>query len=317
VQQVDEPAAERSLRASIPTVAPIVDEVSSLVREMYEENPYPRWVTTLSLNSDLTFDEKMRLVFRRSSFSRLGKNEVDILIAGCGTGRHAIESARLYHGAKILAIDLSLASLAYAQRKANELGLADIEFGQADILGLGGQGRTFDVIESVGVLHHLRDPLEGWRILLRLLRPGGFMKIGLYSAIARQNISAARALLSEHGYQWTANDIRRFRREIFRLGEEVPVKSISEYPDFFTVSSCRDMLFHVEEHHTSIPEIKAFLAADDLGFIGFDGPMNAQYAERYPADQAMTDLDCWHQFELEHPTTFINMYQFWVQKRPV
>jgi SAM-dependent methyltransferase len=315
VQQINEPVAERSLRASIPTLAPIVDEVSSQVREMYEENPYPRWVTTLSLNSDLTFDEKMRLVFPRASFGRLGKNEVDILIAGCGTGRHAIECARLYRGAKILAIDLSLSSLAYAWRKANELSLADIEFSQADILGLGDQGRTFDVIESVGVLHHLRDPLEGWRVLLRLLRPGGFMKIGLYSAIARRNISAARALLSERGYQWTASDIRRFRREIFRLGDENPVKSISEYPDFFTVSSCRDLLFHVEEHHTSIPKIKAFLAANDLGFIGFDGPMNAQYAERYPADRAMTDLDCWHQFELEHPTTFVSMYQFWVQKR--
>jgi hypothetical protein len=107
VQQVDEPATENSLRVSIQALSPIVDGVSSSVRDMYEENPYPRWVTTLSLNCDLTFDEKMRSVFPHASFTRLGKTEVDILIAGCGTGRHAIE--RHYRGARILAIDLSLA----------------------------------------------------------------------------------------------------------------------------------------------------------------------------------------------------------------
>jgi SAM-dependent methyltransferase/Flp pilus assembly protein TadD len=313
VQQVDEPATENSLRVSIQALSPIVDGVSSSVRDMYEENPYPRWVTTLSLNCDLTFDEKMRSVFPHASFTRLGKTEVDVLIAGCGTGRHAIE--RHYRGAEILAIDLSLASLAYARRKADELGRLDIEFSQADILELGNLGRTFDVIECVGVLHHLRDPLEGWRVLLGLLRPGGFMKIGLYSAIARQNILAVRAHLSARGYRWTANDVRRFRQEVFRLGADDPVKSVLQYNDFYALSGCRDLLFHVKEHDTTIPAFKAFLAANDLGFIGFNGSMHAQYAERFPADRAMTDLDCWHQFELEHPTTFHNMYQFWVQKR--
>ena len=59
VVQLDEPATERSLRASIPALTPIRDGVSSEVREMYEENPYPRWVTALSLASNLSFDEKM------------------------------------------------------------------------------------------------------------------------------------------------------------------------------------------------------------------------------------------------------------------
>jgi hypothetical protein len=141
------------------------------------------------------------------------------------------------------------------------------------------------------------------------------MKIGLYSAVARQSISAARALLAAQGCEWTVDHIRRFRRQILRVGDDAAMKSISQYPDFFAMSSCRDLLFHVQEHHTTIPEIKAFLTANDLGFIGFDGPMSARYAEGYPADSAMTDLDCWHQFELKHPTTFLNMYQFWVQKR--
>jgi 2-polyprenyl-3-methyl-5-hydroxy-6-metoxy-1,4-benzoquinol methylase len=59
------------------------------------------------------------------------------------------------------------------------VGRSNIEYGQADILKLGSLGRSFDLIESSGVLHHLADPLAGWRVLLSLLRPGGFMMIGL------------------------------------------------------------------------------------------------------------------------------------------
>ena len=39
-----------------------------------------------------------------------------------------------------------------------------------------------------------------------------------------------------------------------------------------------------------------------------------QYAARFPADSAMTDLDCWHVFEQDNPRTFESMYLFWVQK---
>ena len=60
---------------------------------------------------------------------------------------------------------------------------------QADILKLGGIGRSFDIIESNGVLHHLADPFAGWRVLVALLRPRGLMNIGLYSKAARRDCS--------------------------------------------------------------------------------------------------------------------------------
>ena len=85
----------------------------------------------------------------------------------------------------MLAIDLSRASLAYATAKTRALGLETIAYAQADIMRLGAIEQRFDLIESVGVLHHLADPYAGWRVLLSLLRPGGFMRIGLYSEIAR------------------------------------------------------------------------------------------------------------------------------------
>jgi SAM-dependent methyltransferase len=314
VQQVREPGEEQSLRASIPALTPITDNVSAQVRQQYEENPYPRWVATSSLHLPISFDERIRSQFPRATFMPLAKPTPDILIAGCGTGRHAVETAQQHPSARILAIDLSLASLAYATRKARELRVANVTFDQADILQLGSLRRAFDVIESVGVLHHLRDPLEGWRILLSLLRPGGFMRVGLYSSPARQHISAARTFIAERGYRGTADGVRQLRQDILNLEDGSQLKAVTDSSDFFTVSRCRDLLFHVEEHLTGIPEIKSFLAANHLTFLGFDDPAESSYADLFPADKSKTDLDCWHLFETSHPATFARMYQFWLQK---
>ena len=114
----------------------------------------------------------------------------------------------------MLAIDLSLTSLAYALRKTRELGIGNIEYAQADILKLDTVGRSFDLIESSGVLHHMADPFAGWRTLLSVLRPGGVMAVALYSEIARADIVKARAFIAERRYGSSADDIRRCRQEI-------------------------------------------------------------------------------------------------------
>ena len=71
--------------------------------------------------------------------------------------------------------------------------------------------RRFDLIEAVGVLHHLADPYAGWRVLLSLLRPGGFMLLGLYSAPARRNLAGIARPASRREYGTSADDVRRAR----------------------------------------------------------------------------------------------------------
>jgi SAM-dependent methyltransferase len=216
--------------------------------------------------------------------------------------------------ARVLAADLSLSSLSYAKRKTRELGLTNIDYVQADLLALGTIGRSFDVIEAVGVLHHLRDPAHGWRVLISLLRPCGVMHVGLYSALARADIRTARAFIAERGYGRSAADIRQCRQDLLGSADGTPLKNVSRYSDFFTVSECRDLLFHVQEHQLTIPEIKAFLTDNNLTFLGFANAPAQAYRACFPHDPAMTDLDHWHVFETENPKTFVNMYQFWVQK---
>src|SRR5262249_57552107 len=106
------------------------------------------------------------------------KGPVDILIAGCGTGQQSIDFARNLIDARVMAVDISLASLGHAQRKTNELGLKNIEYGQADIDKLDTLGRTFDRIETMGGLHHLPHPPPGWRGLLSFLLPPALIRGG-------------------------------------------------------------------------------------------------------------------------------------------
>ena len=314
VQQVQEPAQERQLRPSIPALTVIEDEVSQLVRQQYEENPYPRWGNAEPPAQPLIFDQYLRRRMPAAVFRHLDKSQIDVLIAGCGTGQHAIETAQRFAGSDVLAVDLSLSSLSYAKRKTQALGGLRIEYGQADILKLASLGRTFDLIESSGVLHHLADPFAGWRVLLSLLRPGGFMAVGLYSEIARAEIVATRAFIAERGYAPTPEGIRRCRQDLFDDGARF--KSVIASGDFFSTSNCRDLLFHVQEHRLTIPRIARFVADNGLAFVGFelDHFVVQSYRTRFPEDKAMTDLAAWDAFEREHPGTFVGMYQFWVQK---
>jgi tetratricopeptide (TPR) repeat protein/SAM-dependent methyltransferase len=312
VQQIEEPAEELRTRTGLPAITEIEDQVSQVVRAQYEENPYPRWVKGGPPAQPLILDHRPAPIS-------------DVLIAGCGTGMFTTGFARRTPQARFLAIDLSLASLAYAKRMANSLGLTNIEFAQADIMRLGAIDRSFDFIDASGVLHHMADPWGGWRVLLSLLRPGGIMQIGLYSELARQGVVAARALIAERGFRPVPEDIRRLREIIAAAEDGSPLKQISQWSDFFTTSECRDLLFHPQERRTSLPEIKSFLAANDLQFAGFilDALTSDRFARRFPELTNLTgkarfdgfaDLDRWHVFETEFPETFASMYRFWVHK---
>jgi SAM-dependent methyltransferase len=264
----------------------------------------------------VSIDAYLRQFFPFARFTPLGKSaDLDILIAGCGTGRETIETARRLAGARVLAVDLSLTSLAYARRKTREHGVGNVEYAQADILKLGSIGRSFDVVSSVGVLHHLADPIEGWRVLLSLLRPGGFMRLGLYSRLGRQDINAARDFVARHGYDPSAESIRRCRQEVALLKDDPYLGKLISRTDFYGTSQCRDMIFHVQEHQFTLPQIAERLREFGLSFVGFSLEANTvhRYRERFPGDRTLTDLDSWCAFEAEEPDTFTGMYQFWVQ----
>jgi SAM-dependent methyltransferase len=313
-QQLREPAQEKELRDLIPHLTAIEDDVSKRVRQQYEENPYPRWVHVAGQVAPMPIDQYLRDQFPTAAFAPIGKtNGLDMLIAGCGTGQVAIGSVQKHMGAQALAIDLSLSSLCYAKRKTPAELATRIDYAQADILKLGSIGRSFDVVDASGVLHHMADPLGGWRILLSLLRPGGLMHLAFYSDAGRADVAAARAFIAERKFGSTPDDIRRCRQELLAT----PLASVTRFTDFFTTSECRDLLFHVHESRVTIPLIKDFARENGLTFIGFefDLPLLLRHRAQFAAaGWSLADLDRWQEVETKYPDTFSGMYQFWVQK---
>jgi SAM-dependent methyltransferase len=297
IQQLREPAEEKRLAAALRRLTPVTGDVSRAVQQQYEENPYPRWV----------------VVGPAWRVHGAASEPTDILIAGCGTGRNAIETAQVFPGARVLAVDLSRASLGHAARKSAEMKIRNIEYAQADLLEMGSVDRRFDLIEAMGVLHHLADPAAGWRMLLSLLKPAGVMRIGLYSPLARRDLNAARTELQKQNFAPTPDGVRAARRHLMRMpgfGEVV------RRPDFFSVSSCRDLLFHVQETMMPLAAIASFVRDNGLMVLGvdLDAPVLQAYRKRFPRDVAATDLDNWAAFEIDNPSTFDGMIQFWVQK---
>jgi SAM-dependent methyltransferase len=222
-----------------------------------------------------------------------------------------------YKDAEIIGVDLSLSSLAYALRKLRESGVDDIALMQGDILSLESWSEPMDVVECVGVLHHMEDPIAGWRILTGILKPGGVMKIGLYSALAREEIVKVRDFIAQSGYEHTEEDIRRGRQDIVELLRDGPGRHLLQSSDFHSLNGTRDLLFHVHEHQFTLPQIADTIEALGLDFIGFElanWQTSVAFKNRFPEPDAMRTLDAWHRFELDNPHAFAGMYQFWLTK---
>jgi len=312
-----EPLQEVAIAKNIPSFGDIKDTTSQVVRRQYEDHPYPRWLSLPSAKK-IRLPNLLSRAFPHFQAPDFLYEDIEVLVAGCGTGREPLSLAVGCEDLNILAVDLSRRSLAYASRMADELDINNVRFAQRDILELPQMDRRFHVIECGGVLHHMADPITGWGVLTQLLVPGGIMRIGLYSEHARRAVVMARKWIRQRELPADSQSIRVFREHILAGAAEDQLADLKDSDDFYTLSACRDLLFHVQEHRFTLPDISK--ALDDLGleFIGFDLPRpdtKKRYWELFPEDHRMTDLQAWDRFEQHYPSVFAGMYVFWCQKR--
>ena len=302
-------ADEARFAPSIPALGTIADDTSRKVADQYEAHPYPRW-TSLQMPREASARAALGAYVAPEALGFLDR-PFRVLIAGAGTGRHAIAaSVRYGQNARVLAVDLSRRSLAYAKAKAARFGVANLEFAQADLLCIPEDAGPFDVIEAVGVLHHMAEPFKGWQALIRLLRPGGLMLAGLYSAVSRQNIAQLRREVSYPGPGCDDDAARAHRAVLLERGGE-----ITSSLDFYALSNFRDLVLHEHERPIFLSEIEAFLEQNGLIFRGFSLPalMTAAFRTAFPEERPGS-LASWAKFEEQYPHTFDAMYQIWCEK---
>lgn len=315
VRRLAEAADERERALAMPRLGAIEEATARRVALQYEASPYPRWTSV-----GLIAPARMRRVLGRYlSAGELAflDRPSEILIAGCGTGQQAVQAALAYGPqARVLAIDLSAASLAYAARMAERFGASNVTFAQADLQTLHeapGLAGRFDVIECTGVLHHLADPFAAWRALLACLARDGRMLVGLYSAVARRGLAALRCEPAWPGPGCSDEALRAYRQVLLDRPAEAAGGDLTMSRDFYTASNFRDLALHVSEHPLTLPEIAAFLDASGLAFRGFQlEPGTFQrFRAGFPGESWPGSLGAWAQFEEAHPHTFAGMYILW------
>ena len=314
-----DPLTQAQLALKIPKFSHHNGLISQKVMEQYEANPYPRWLSIDREERPRRLGERLKEQFLLQHTERLSLDNPAILVAGCGTGRHAISTANRYSGSSVLAIDLSLRSLSYAVMQANKISQNNIKFAQADILNLDQLEQRFDLVESSGVLHHMEEPSAGWRSLRNLLKPNGLMRIGLYSSKGRQRWNELRETMPRGlDHNSITNFIRDRRSILTRKSAAGNDHIITGIADFYSLSGCRDLLFHEKEVQFTIPQIAEIIMKLNLKFLGFanlTGSVTQKFKKQFKNPADYFDLDKWDIFEQGNPDTFIAMYQFWCQAK--
>ena len=311
-RMVSEPSEQARSKVDIPRFGAVANETSRQVQAQYEENPYPRWLA-IPTSQVLRLRVHLARQFPSLDLHNLPRN-FDVLIAGCGTGEEPIRLALGTPRARVVGIDLSLASLAYARRSAELYDVSNLELFQVDLLQVNRLERRFDVIFATGVLHHLNDPVEGWQALVEVLTTHGLMRVALYSSVARSVLNPIREKNLSRSLVGTIEEVRQLRHELFTQEEpEYPELWLSE--DMYTTSACRDLLFHAREHQFTLPQIATVLDELGLALIGFEspGPDARRHFDATPA--GLTEFERWEQVEQAEPQTFQGMYQFWVRRK--
>jgi SAM-dependent methyltransferase len=217
------------------------------VREFYTEAPFPGYPPRDSLIS-------LRARAARSEFARLLDAAIapDAVIAelGCGTGQMSLFLASADR--TVVAADLTRASLELGARAAREFGCRRVHFVETDLRRPGLAAGSFDVVYSSGVLHHTPDPADSFAKLVRLVRPGGFVVLGLYNSYARLVHRARRAIARVSRYRWFGFDpvLRERKRE----------------PDRWK-AWLRDQYLHPEEHRHTLAEVQGWFRKNGIEYV--------------------------------------------------
>jgi len=196
----------------------------------------------------------LRLRAERSPLARLLDEAIPddarVLDLGCGTGQMTIFLAngrRLVVGA-----DLTRASLALAADAARRFGVERAFFVETDLRRPGLAEGRFDVVLSLGVLHHTPDPRAAFASLARLARPGGVIVVGLYNAFARLPHRLRRLLARATG---------------MRLVPWDPVLSRRQAEPARRAAWLRDQYLHPEEHRHTLGEVQDWFRENEVEYL--------------------------------------------------
>ena len=154
--------------------------VTARVRSFYEKNSFPNYDGMEDFG--VLVNKGNKNLFSADLLRAIGWNK-RILECGCGTGQlsHYLQ----LNNNHVLGVDISLGSLALAMGHKKDNGLVRSSFAQMNIFDLAVKDASFDVVIAQGVLHHTFDARRAFASIVRKVKPGVIVVVGLYNYFAR------------------------------------------------------------------------------------------------------------------------------------
>ena len=251
---------------------------------------------------------------------------IRILDAGCGTGVSTDYLCHLNPGAEVLAVDISAGALEVARERLRRSGGAEqvqsLRQEQRSLLDLDDEG-CFDYINSVGVLHHLRDPLAGLKALGQRLAPHGLLHLFLYADAGRWEIHRTQKVLELLEAGVGADGLRLGRELLSELPETNRLRRTHEQRwaiDTHADANFADMYLHPQETSYDLKRLMALIESSGLYFAGFSNPSVWDPARLLKGDllsraQSLPPSDQWALVEQLDPD--ISHFEFFVSAQPV
>jgi len=231
----------------IPNLRLPGDGRTEIVRDFYDQVPFPDYPPRASLSW-------LRGRAERSEFAglidRAIPGDARIVEIGCGTGQMSLYLASAHR--IVIGADLTRASLKLGADAARRFDLGQVQFIETDLHHPGLRAGAFDVVYSSGVLHHTPDPSAAFASIVRLVRPGGMIVVGVYNAFARMPLRARRFVARLSGYRFIPCD---------------PVLSDRESEPTRCAAWLRDQYQHPEEHRHTLAEVQSWFAANDVEYV--------------------------------------------------
>ena len=155
-------------------------DVTDRVKSFYEEHPFPSYEGLEDFGE--LVNKGSRNPFSANLLKAIGYNKL-VLECGCGTGQltHFLQ----LNNNHVLGVDMSLGSLKLAVEHKVRNDLVRSGFAQMNIFDLAVKDNAFDVVIAHGVLHHTFDARRAFGHIVRKIKPGGVVMVGLYNRYAR------------------------------------------------------------------------------------------------------------------------------------
>ncbi|WP_017304774.1 class I SAM-dependent methyltransferase [Spirulina subsalsa] len=257
-------------------------------------------------------------------------SKIRILDAGCGSGVGTEYLVHLNPEATVTGVDISSGTLEVAQERCRRSGADRVMFHQMDLTAVDTHlGGEFEMINCVGVLHHLPDPIAGIQALAQKLAPGGIFHIFVYAELGRWEIQLMQeAIALLQGQQrGDYTDGVKVGREIFAtLPENNPL--VQREKERWSLENTRDQCFadmyvHPQEVDYNIRTLFELIDASGLEFVGFSNPgfwqlerLLGRASGLMARGEGLTERDRYRLIELLDPKN-ITHYEFFLTKPPL